>query len=170
MRVVVNSDVPFAKRLISTRLPRHIEQFFRDPKEAGAVLVIPRTTLLEYERIQSERAEELALSIENAAGLLQSVGVAVPQVDAAALAKAGDLPTLARATGITVEIEAPLLEDYEDAERRACLHLSPQPPSKRQEDDDEEEDQPDEMRDLVIWAVAVRLAKEDGRALLVSRD
>lgn len=165
----MNSDVLFAKRLISTKLPRHIEQFFRDAKEAGAVLVIPRTTLLEYERIQSERSEELALDIENAAGLLTRLGVAIPKVDAAALAKAGDLPTLAHAAGITVEIEAPVLEDYQDAERRACLHLSPQPPSTRQEDE-EEEDQPDEMRDLVIWAVALRVARRDGRALLVSRD
>jgi hypothetical protein len=65
-----------------------------------------------------------------------------------------------RATGVQLEVENPKLEDYRNAERRACLHLSPQPPETKS----------DEMRDLVIWKVALRVAKRDGKAILVSRD
>jgi hypothetical protein len=65
-----------------------------------------------------------------------------------------------RATGVQLEVENPKLEDYRNAERRACLHLSPQPPETKS----------DEMRDLVIWEVALRVAKRDGKAILVSRD
>jgi hypothetical protein len=40
------------------------------------------------------------------------------------------------------------------------LHKCPHPPEKKS----------DEMRDLVIWMSALRLASQDGRALLVSKD
>jgi hypothetical protein len=58
-----------------------------------------------------------------------------------------------RATGVQLEVENPKLEDYRNAERRACLHLSPQPPETKS----------DEMRDLVIWEVA---RNEMGRPFL----
>src|SRR6266853_1826865 len=63
------------------------------------------------------------------------------------------------AAGARVELVDPLLEDYVEAERRASLHLSPQASKKA-----------DEMRDLVIWALSLRIARESGRAMLVSRD
>ena len=61
---------------------------------------------------------------------------------------------------------SPTLEDYNDAHRRACLHLSPQPARNHGDKTDTE----DEMRDLVIWSVSIRIAREQGAALLVSRD
>ena len=61
---------------------------------------------------------------------------------------------------------SPTLEDYNDAHRRACLHLSPQPARNPGDKTDTE----DEMRDLVIWSVSIRIAREQGGALLVSRD
>src|SRR2546421_10451680 len=43
--------------------------------------------------------------------------------------------------------------------RRACLHLAPHPPDTES----------DEMRDFVIWAIALRLARVD-TSILLSRD
>jgi hypothetical protein len=65
-----------------------------------------------------------------------------------------------RSTGIQVELEKPILEDYRNAEKRACLHLCPLPLDSKI----------DEMRDLIIWEVALRIAKRDGKAMLLSRD
>jgi len=68
-----------------------------------------------------------------------------------------------------VRVENATLEDFRDAERSAAMHLPPAPPRKpptgKQDTDDS-----DEMRDLVIWAVACRLATTHGGALLLSRD
>lgn len=91
---------------------------------------------------------------------LREWGVAVPAFDAQALIGTADLAGAFRATGAKVEILDPTLDDYRDAERRACLHLAPLKGDEKS----------DEMRDLVIWAVALRIAKQDGAAMLVAAD
>jgi hypothetical protein len=65
-----------------------------------------------------------------------------------------------RATGAKVETLEPTLHDYQAAERRAALHLAPLRPNS----------EADQMRDLVIWEVACRIAKADAGAVLLSRD
>jgi hypothetical protein len=160
MRVILNSDVLHTKRPLATGLPEHIERFCREAAGAGGVLVLPRTTLLEDQRHQQQLAEQEIATIDGAVAALRRWRVELPAVDARQLVKTLDLVQLLRGTGIQVELEEPLLEDYREAERRACLHLLPQAPTAED----------DEMRDLVIWAVALRVAKRDGRAILVSRD
>lgn len=160
MRIILNSDVLYTKRLLATGLPAHLDRFCRDAAGAGAALVLPRTALLEGERHQQELAEQEIAAINNAVIALERWRVEVPAVDAERLVTSGNLVDMLRDTGIQVEVEEPLLDDYREAERRACLHLLPQPPKA----------QADEMRDLVIWAVALRLARRDGKAILVSRD
>jgi hypothetical protein len=84
----------------------------------------------------------------------------VPPFSPSDLIQKIDLVSVLMATPIKVEIHDPTLEDYRDAEQRASLHLAPQAPDTKA----------DEMRDLIIWAIALRLAKRDGGAILVSRD
>jgi hypothetical protein len=165
MRILLNSDVLYAKRLVTAKLPNHIEQFCRDAATFGAVVVLPRTALLEWDNQQKELAEDLKEQVRGAATLLQNFHITVPTIAYDSLVTVGDLPRLLSATGVTVEVENPLFDDYAEAERRACLHLLPHPPAPPGVDNP-----PDEMRDLVIWCVALRIAKRDGGAILVARD
>ena len=146
--------------LASRGIPPHIEAFCKDAIESGAKLVLPRTVLLELQRFQSEYAEQRRNELRKASKLMTDYGVAVPIHDVENLVKNVDLIELFGLMGINLEVVDPLLEDYQDAERRASLHLSPQSASAKA----------DEMRDLVIWNVAIRIAERDGKALLVSRD
>lgn len=91
---------------------------------------------------------------------LAQYGVAVQPFEAGDQIRKVDLISALQATGIPVEIHAATFDDYRDAERRASLHLAPQPPDTKT----------DEMRDLVIWAIAVRIARRDTVAMLASRD
>lgn len=160
MRIILNSDIIYTQRPVTTALPVHIVNFCRNAGSAGGILVLPRTTLLEYEYRQTQLANSKIAEIENAIAIINQAGITTPAVDVPGLVLQGDLLSLLRATGISVEIEDPTLEDYRSAERRACLHLSPRPP----------ETDSDEMRDLVIWEVALRIATRDGKAMLISRD
>ena len=148
------------KRLLTTGLATHIDQFCRDAAASGALLVLPRTVVMEDERHQQRLYDETVAALEDASSLLGNWGVAVPRHGARELVGRADLPTVLRATGIMVEIEEPTLADYRDAERRASFHLAPQAPDAKS----------DEMRDLIIWAVALRIAERDGGAMIVSRD
>jgi hypothetical protein len=105
-------------------------------------------------------ASKRAAEISAAADLLGRVGVTVAQFDAEALSKPRRLPELLAEMNIPMEIEEATLTDYQEAERRACLHLPPSLPDTKS----------DEMRDLVIWAVALRIARRRNGALLVSVD
>ncbi|OCP09264.1 hypothetical protein BC374_01450 [Ensifer sp. LC13] len=52
------------------------------------------------------------------------------------------------------------IEDYQGALNKACLKSPPHPPDGKA----------DEMRDLVIWQAALRVAAANGGAILLSRD
>jgi len=158
MRVVMNSDVLFWERP-PRGIPHRLRDFCQQSAAVGARIVLPRTVVLECQRLRSEAAEDHKTQLRNATILLASFGVTVPPFDPEALAVPEDLPDLLTAAGARVELVDPLLEDYVEAERRASLHLSPQASKKA-----------DEMRDLVIWALSLRIARESGRAMLVSRD
>ena len=66
---------------------------------------------------------------------------------------------LSNIEGLAFEIVEANLDDYHAALRKACLREAPHPPEATS----------DEMRDLVIWQLATRLAAEGG-AVLLSRD
>lgn len=166
MRIIINSDVVHSTYRIRDRLPKHLEKLLREAEGVGAVVVIPRTTLLENERHQGELVEAELKSLDAAADQLREYGIAVPDFDPRSLVKPVSLPDLIRATGIPLEEIDPTYEDYRGAERRACLHLPPSPVS----DKASEEERSDEMRDLVIWEVAIRIAARDSGAILFSRD
>src|SRR5262245_6138244 len=160
MRIILNSDILYTQRPLMTGLPAHLDRFCREAASAGAFLVVPRTTLLEIERNERHSVEEAITKISNAVTVLDSWGINLEGLDPRQLVRPGDVIEALRATGIVVEVEEPSLNDYREAERKACLHLPPRPP----------ETESDEMRDLIIWVTALRLARKDGQAILVSRD
>jgi hypothetical protein len=158
--VILNSDVIHTSLLIANGLPAYIDEFCREAASLGASLVLPRTTVLENQRHQEELTENLIAKIENAVTLLKEWSVEVPEIFPRQLIPKPDLVSALALTGVRVRVEEPALREYRDAENRACLHLPPWPPDTKS----------DEMRDLVIWELALRLAKEHGKAILVSRD
>jgi hypothetical protein len=160
MRIILNSDVLHMQRLLTTGLAKHIDAFCRTVAREGAVLVLPRAVVLENERHQSQLWQNMIKDLQDAASKLRQWKIVVPDFDARALVERASLIAVLRDTGATIELEEPTLEDYRDAEHRAALRLPPCPANAKS----------DEMRDLVIWAVAVRTAKRDGGAILVSRD
>ena len=160
MRIILNSDVLHSTRLLTTGLPKHIEEFCRKAAEFGAILALPRTVILESQRQQQKLCDEATAELEAAAALLTQWGVEVAKFSASDLIQRTDVEPALRATSIKVEVHSPTLEDYRDAEQRVSLHLPPQPPDTKS----------DEMRDLIIWTIALRLAKEGGGAILISRD
>ncbi|MFN0074555.1 MAG: hypothetical protein ACKVVP_23995 [Chloroflexota bacterium] len=159
MRIIVNSDILWTNRSLATGLPTHIVKFCHEAVSADAILVLPQTVILELERKERDRVSEEIQKLRNALSLLRARGVE-PDVEPEALVVPCDLVSELRQVGIPVEVEKPLLEDYQEAERRACLHLPPHLETNKS----------DEMRDLVIWMVARRLAMRDGQAILLSRD
>jgi hypothetical protein len=160
MRIILNSDVLHMDRLLAAGLAKHIDEFCREAAQSGAVLVLPRTVILENERHQLKLYSEAVDKLKDASSLLAKSGVIIPPFTAEDLVRKVDLLTALQATGITVEVQAATFDDYRDAEYRASRHLAPQSP----------EAETDEMRDLVIWAIALRIALQDGGAMLVSRD
>lgn len=159
MRVVINSDILFTQKLIAGRLPSHLEKLATECAKADAVIVLPRTALLEVERRQRQLMEGEIAAVERAFTTLRNAGVGFEEKESSKLFALPDLVELFRGLGAKVSIEEPLIEDFSDAHRRACLHLPPHSPDKKS----------DEMRDLVIWVIALRLAR-DGGAILLSRD
>jgi hypothetical protein len=160
MRIILNSDVLHMTRSLAAGLAHHINEFCQEASQSDAVLVLPRTVILENERSQRLLYEEVTAGIEAARSTLTKWGVTVPEFNSEDLVRSVRLEEALRETGVKVEVEDPTLDDYRDAERRASLHLAPQSPKA----------EADEMRDLVIWALALRVAARDGTAILVSRD
>jgi hypothetical protein len=160
MKILFNSDLLFATSLIRNKLPRHLSDFLLACQGKGHEIIIPLTTLLEFNRIQSKFVNEEVTALNNARTKLKDYGINVDNFDSADLVKFPDLVQLINATGVSCVIEEPTKSDYENAHRRACLRQSPSPPDPKS----------DEMRDLVIWEICLRVARKNDGAMLMSRD
>ena len=159
MRVILNSDVLYGD-FSSNGLPVALIRLGEACAEQGHVLVIPTTTLMEIERHQREIVAGQRKLVESARQTLADQGITVPEFKASDVVPDVDVGALLTDLAAEIQVESPSLEDFEDAHTRACLHESPHPPDIKS----------DEMRDLVIWAVSLRLSAQDGHALLVSKD
>lgn len=159
MHILLNSDVLWAD-YTWTDLPPKVKLFADTCRDQGHVIVIPETAKLEFDRKQNETVDKARIELERAYSALEKYKVSYTKIEATSLITPPDLPSLITATGATVKVHAPILEDFQEAHKRACLHLSPQPPDTKS----------DEMRDLVIWMIAIRISHDWGGALLVSRD
>jgi hypothetical protein len=160
MLIILNSDVLYHTYLVEDRLSLHVESFCRQIAKAKHEVILPETTLFEFEHKQAQFVEKQQSDIEQAYKLLDRYGVRHLTIAPQKLVGAPDLVRLIEASGVKVEVVRPTLEDFEEAHRRACFHRPPHPGEKDS----------DEMRDLVIWAIACRLARKAGGALLISRD
>lgn len=159
MLVLVNSDILFRTYLIR-ELPAEIRDLADSCGKHHIPIVIPQTALLEFQHKQDLRATDEHNAIRNAITILDSYAIGHDDIDLEDLVVRPDLVHLLQETGADIEVEEPTLADYQEAHRRACFHLPPTPPDTKS----------DEMRDLVIWVQSVRLAKERGQLLLLSRD
>ncbi len=161
MKVVLNSDVLYAHFLLEDKLPGHIQTLCEACAERDVPIVVPETTLMEFERSQRQRfVESKRDDLRGAYELLDSYGVAFDQEDPDLLVQLVDLQALMEATGASIEVVSPTCEDFREAHRRTCRHQPPHPP----------ESGSSEMRDVLIWLIALRTARDEGRAILLSRD
>lgn len=158
MRIVLNSDVLYGNY---TRggVPKAVTQLADACADQGHVLVIPETTLLEVDRKQRDVVRSQRKALEVALTTLDERGVEHAVVDTTLSIPDVNVRDEFDALPCRVEILSPLLEDFQDAHERACLHSDPHPPDVKT----------DEMRDLIIWSMSLRLARAEA-ALLVSRD
>jgi hypothetical protein len=137
-----------------------VQQFVDACRDQGHRIIIPQTTLLEFDRRQAELVSKERDELKLAYSTLDRFGIIYNLQDPDAIIVVPDLLSLITGSGADAEVIEPTLEDFQEAHLRACLHLTPQPPDTKS----------DEMRDLVIWMMAIRLANENNGALLISRD
>ena len=169
MLIIVNSDILYTNGFVHQRLHQEWNRFADGCRSVDAELVIPRTALYEIELRQQELYDKEVDSITTACGLLQRYGVDITAHEPTDLIKMPDIIDLFCQAGVKARVEETTLDDFRDAERRAAMHLPPVPP-RRTPSGKQDTDNSDEMRDLVIWAVACRLAVANGGAVLLSRD
>ncbi len=160
MIVIINSDILYHQYLISERFSPSFERLLDACAQGGHEVLIPETALLEFRRSQAEFAAGQRSKLQNAYRTLTDLGVVFQRQEPDALIREPDLMALLVARGVRVATEIPTLADYGDAHRRACLHQAPHPAQSKS----------DEMRDLVIWAIALRVAAGAHGAVLLSRD
>ena len=160
MKIIFNSDVLRTGSLLKESLPKTWLTLFDECKKRGCPVVIPQTTTLEFDRLQSQHKEADVKSLNEALKLLDTYQLHHDAVDPSRLISNPDLVDLIKKLGNTVITEKPTYDDFVEAHKRACLHEAP----------GSKEQKYDEMRDLIIWVIAIRTAKQDGKALLVSND
>lgn len=161
MKILINSDMLIGVGLgtkDNAELDTSFAELVKTAREKDVELVVPKTAALEHEHHISEIIEGRRSKLLNCANTLRQHGIDVPSFDATKILKPVNVPDLLGGYGI--KIENPCLTDYEDAQERACLHKPPAPRGDK-----------DEMRDLVIWAMALRIAKsQKNGAILISND
>lgn len=160
MKVILNSDITHHQYLVTEGLGEGLQQLFKVCLASKHTILVPLTVLLEFQRKQSEFAEAKINQLQNACDLLDRFGIAHAAVRLSDVVRPPDLIDLIRKSGVDVIVENPTMDDLSEAHRRACLHESPHPPDTKS----------DEMRDLVIWMIALRIASHEGSAMLISRD
>jgi len=160
MKILFNSDLLFSTSLIKDKLPRQVSEFLLACRNKGHKIVIPLTTLFEFNKKQSEFVNKEIATLNSAGNKLTEYGINVEKYQSSDLVKLPDLIQIIKDVGVSCDLEEPTKNDYENAHRKACLRESPHPPDTKS----------DEMRDLVIWEISLRIAKENNGAILMSRD
>lgn len=160
MKVIFNSDVLYHTHLISDRLSPTLDTLLKECTSRKHTIVLPLTAKLEFERKQAEFLDKATSDLKAAYNTLEKLRISFEKVDPKKVLKAPDLVQLIKDYGIDVIVEEPTIDDYREAHKRACLHELPHPPGSKS----------DEMRDLVIWMIALRIAAKERDAILISRD
>jgi len=162
MKLIFNSDILYADSLISSSLPNQLSEFFNKCTEHTQEheVIIPLTTLLEFDRKQKEFADKERKNLKNAKEEFSKYNIKYNDFDPNEKIQEPDLITLIKEMGIPCSVEEPNILDYQSAHEKACSKISPCPADQKS----------DEMRDLVIWEIANRIANENNGAILLSRD
>ncbi len=159
MKIVLNSDILLSLKFAQGVLAEELSELCTLCHERGVAIVLPETTLLEFERRHAEFAEKEVSNLAQALLLLDRFSIAHDAVDPQDVVKEPNLVALLEGTGAIVEVVSPGFEDFREAHRRACKHLPPTTEKKS-----------DEMRDVVIWLVALGIAQQSKGAVLIARD
>jgi len=160
MNVVLNSDLIYATYLIEENLPAPLQNLCESCVEQNVPIVVPETTLLEFNNKQQEHADRERSNLRKAFDRLDKYEIEYQFQDPDQLIVTSDLISLLKQTGASVELMIPNDEELREAHRRACLHEPPLSSDSRG----------NEMRDLIIWLIALRVARDRGGALLLSAD
>jgi hypothetical protein len=160
MKIIVNSDIIFDGQLVMSSLSKRLQQLISVCLKQKHTIIIPLTTLLEFERNQNDLARNEVTAIEKAYELFEKFHIPHERIKPSTIVKPANLIDIIRKYGVEVFVEEPTPEDLKEAHKRACLHEIPHPPDTKS----------DEMRDLVIWNIALRIARDNSGAMLISRD
>jgi hypothetical protein len=160
MLIILNSDILNSESLLTTLTPP-VQRLVDACHVRGHVIVVPETTKLEFDRKQNDLVSTARIELDSAYSTLTRYGVNYEHRLPEDVVSPPDLMGLIAKSGAIVQLAEPTIDDFREAHRRASLHLVPHPQGNTKSD---------EMRDLVIWMIAIRLAKENSGALLISRD
>jgi hypothetical protein len=159
LKVILNSDVLINLSYAHGVLPDALHRLCQQCCNLGIAIVVPRTTLLEFNRRRDEHAQQTIRKIIAAYEQLDAFSIGHDTPIPEDLVTRPELLELIAATGVSAELTEPTIDDFNEAHSRACLHLPPRGEGKS-----------DEMRDLVIRAMAIRVAQEEGGAVLIAGD
>jgi hypothetical protein len=160
MYVILNSDLLYTTYLIKDRLPASLEDLCKVCVEHSITICMPETTLLEFSHKQQGHAERERHILSKAYERLAEYGIKYEYHNPSDLILVSDLVQLMCDAGATVEVVIPTEDELRKAHRRACLHEPPLSSDSKS----------NEMRDIIIWLIALRIAREQGAALLLSAD
>jgi len=160
MKIIINSDILYHSCLIRDNLSERLQKLFLECKNKGHIIVLPLTTLLEFNKKQSEFINKKISELENAYKLLSCFNIPFTRVEPSEIIKEPDLIELIKKCGIEVRVEKPTIDDFVEAHKRSCFRECPHSLNEKS----------DEMRDLIIWMIALRFARQDRGAILISQD
>lgn len=163
MKIIFDTNLLYANHLIKDSLTKSVLGFLQRCQQEEHEIVIPLTTLYEFNCKQNKFVNTEINEIKNSIKKLSDYGILVGAVDPESLVKPPNLSTLIESIGVPCKVEMPTQSEFEIAHRKACLKESPHDPEKQDK-------KSDEMRDLVIWVISLRVARENGGAILLSDD
>lgn len=162
MKIIFDTNQLYADNVIKNKLPNRVSGFLEICKKNGHEIIIPHTTLLEFDRKQNEIVSKERKEIELAAKKLTEYKISVGSFSVDKLIKPPSLISLIKNCGLNCKVEMPTKRDFVNAHRKACLREDPHSSDTKSKSD--------EMRDLVIWEISLRLARENDGAILISKD
>lgn len=160
MKIIVDANIIYSNALIQDRLPSGLNSFLKICAEKNHDIIITLTTKLEFDRKQAELRRLKIQELKNASILLQIHKIGFKDFNAEKIIIAPDLLALIKEQKVNIHFIEPDLENFKYAHEKACLHLSPHPPDIKT----------DEMRDLIVWSIALNTAIQYKGALLISND
>jgi hypothetical protein len=89
MKILFNSDLLFATSLINEKLPRQVLEFLHTCRDKGHEIVIPLTTLFEFNKKQKEFVDKEIAALNSARTKLTDYGINVEEFESSDLGGRG---------------------------------------------------------------------------------